>query len=105
MVSILVSNAGHTPASAIAPLGIPYMCASELSESNEAVRKQIGQFDLGPQGVTSAALKSSTAQTPAKAPAKATKSAKAQQPKPNGAAMNGAAKSGLDLDERGFGRY
>ena len=77
------------------------MCASELSESNEAVRKQIGQFDLGPQGVTSAALKSSTAQ----APAKATKSAKAQQPKPNGAAMNGAAKSGLDLDERGFGRY
>ena len=79
--------------------------ASELSESNEAVRKQIGQFDLGPQGVTSAALKSSTAQAPAKAPAKATKSAKAQQPKPNGAAMNGAAKSGLDLDERGFGRY
>jgi hypothetical protein len=50
-------------------------------------------------------LKSSTAQAPAKAPAKATKSAKAQQPKPNGAAMNGAAKSGLDLDERGFGRY
>jgi len=79
--------------------------ASELSESNEAVPKQIGQFDLGPQGVTSAALKSSTAQAPAKAPAKATKSAKAQQPKPNGAAMNGAAKSGLDLDERGFGRY
>lgn len=89
--------------------------AGELSESNEAVRKQIGQFDLGPQHVNRSGLKSSTAQSAAKSPAKAQKAAKASQPKSNGAsmndsvmngaAMNGSAKSGLDLDERGFGRY
>jgi len=84
--------------------------ASELSESNEAVRKQISQFDLGPQNVNRASLKSSTAQPAAKSSAKTSKPAKSSLPKSggslqNGSAMNGAAKSGLDLDERGFGRY
>jgi len=75
--------------------------ANELSTSTDGVSHQIARFNLGNPGSGRRATASSA--TPKTAPAPAAPEMDA--PVSNGAMMNGNASSGLDVDERGFGRY
>ena len=75
--------------------------ANELSMSTDGVSHQIARFNLGNPGSGRRATASSAALKTAPAPA----APEMDAPVSNGAMMNGNASSGLDVDERGFGRY
>jgi len=75
--------------------------ANELSTSTDGVSHQIARFNLGNPGSGRRAKSSASAPTAAPAPA----APEMDAPVSNGAMMNGNASSGLDVDERGFGRY
>lgn len=75
--------------------------ANELSTSTDGVSHQIARFNLGNPGSGRRATASSAAPKTAPAPA----APEMDAPVSNGAMMNGNASSGLDVDERGFGRY
>jgi methyl-accepting chemotaxis protein len=74
--------------------------ANELSTSTDGVSHQIARFNLGNPG---SGRRSPIASAPAAAPEPVAPANNA--PVPNGAMMNGSSSSGLDVDERGFGRY
>jgi len=74
--------------------------ANELSTSTDGVSHQIARFNLGNPG--SGRRASAPAAAPAAKPAAAPATDAAVS---SGAMMNGNASAGLDVDERGFGRY
>jgi methyl-accepting chemotaxis protein len=75
--------------------------ANELSTSTDGVSHQIARFNLGNPGSGRRARSSASAPTAAPSPA----APEMDAPVSNGAMMNGNASAGLDVDERGFGRY
>ena len=75
--------------------------ANELSTSTDGVSHQIARFNLGNPGSGRRATASAPAPTTAPAPA----APEMDAPVSTSAMMNGNASSGLDVDERGFGRY
>lgn len=75
--------------------------ANELSTSTDGVSHQIARFNLGNPGSGRRAKSSASAPTAAPSPA----APEMDAPVSNGAMMNGNASAGLDVDERGFGRY
>ena len=94
---VMAANA-ETQSSSVEELTV---VANELSTSTDGVSYQIARFNFGNPRSGRRATASAPAPTTAPAPA----APEMDAPVSTSAMMNGNASAGLDVDERGFGRY